>query len=129
MDFRFRAPSLFDPAATAAGSGTEYHDAPGAGEQLARLKPCADWLADQLRARSFDLDGPDTDEGGWMMSVPGGDGGFALIILDAGTAEGQHFLLIVTPIGPSEREAAKVDQALQDLLETSPLISDLAVEE
>jgi hypothetical protein len=38
MDFTFRAPAFFDATATAAECNTVYHDAPGTGERLAKIK-------------------------------------------------------------------------------------------
>ena len=127
-EYRFKAPSLFDAAATAIDSGTEYHDAPEAREQLARLKPCAQWLTEQMAARGIRSIGPDTDEGGWMISVPA-KSGFALIMLDIGTKEGQPFEVSVAKIGSAEREVAQAEAALKAILESSPAISDLAIKE
>lgn len=127
-EYRFRAPSLFDAAASAVDSGTEYHDAPGAGEQLARLKPCAQWLANQMTARGVRTVGPETDEGGWIISVPANNG-FALIILDIGTNEGQPFEVLITKIGSAEREVAQAIAAIKAILESSPVVSDLTIQD
>ena len=128
-EYRFKAPTLFDAAAIAIDAGTAYHDAPEeVGDRLAQHKPCAQWLADQLTARGVRTIGPDTDEGGWMISVPAKDG-FALIILDIGAKEGQPFELLVTRIGSAEREVAQAEAALKAILESSPVISDLTIEE
>jgi hypothetical protein len=126
--YRFNAPSLFDAAATAIGSNTVYHDAPGTGEQLARHKPCAQWLVDQMVARGVRAVGPETDEGGWTISVPA-ESGFAFIGLDVGTNEGQPFQLLVTPIGSAVREVAQAEAALKAILESSPAVSDLTIED
>jgi hypothetical protein len=127
-EYRFRAPSLFDAAATATGSNTVYHDAPVAGEQLARFKPCAQWLADQMAARGVRIIGPDPDEGGWMISVPA-KSGFALIILDIGTKEDQPFEVLVSKIGSAEHEVAQAEAALKAILESPPIVSDLTIKD
>lgn len=127
-EYRFRAPSLFDAAASAVDSGTEYHDAPGAGKQLARLKPCAHWLANQMTARGIRTVGPEPDEGGWTISVPANNG-FALIILDIGTNEGQPFEVLITKIGSAEREVAQAIAAIKAILESSPVVSDLTIQD
>lgn len=127
-EYRFRAPSLFDAAASAIDSGTEYHDAPGAGDQLARLKPCAQWLANQMTARSVRVVGPETDEGGWMISVPARNG-FALVMLDIGTNEGQPFEVLITKIGSAEHEFVQAKAAIKAILESSPVVSDLTVQD
>lgn len=127
-EYRFKAPSLFDATATALENGTEYHDAPAAGEQLARLKPCAQWLVSQMTARGVRTKGPDTDEGGWMISVPA-NGGFALIILGIVANENQPFEVLVTRIGSAEREVAQANVALKAILENSPAVSDLIIQD
>ena len=127
-DYRFRAPSLFDPAATAAGSDTAYHHEPETGRQLARFKLCAEWLADQMIAQGVPALGPDADEGGWMISVPA-KGGFALIILDVGTPEGEPFQLLVTEIGSAKPETARANAALKAILQNSSAVSDLTTKD
>jgi hypothetical protein len=127
-EYRFNAPSLFDAAATARESGTEYHDAPAAGEQLARSKPCAQWLVDQMTARGVRAEGPDTDEAGWVIQVPA-KSGFAFIILGIGTNENQPFELLVTQIGSAEREVAQANAALKSILDSSPAVSDVTIQD
>lgn len=125
-EYRFRAPSLVDAAASAMDRGTEYHDAPGTGEKLARCKLCAQWLADQMTTRGVRTIGPETDEGGWMISVPA-NSGFALIMLDISTNTGHPFEVLVTMIGSAEREFAQAKAALKAILESSSAVSDLTI--
>lgn len=127
-EYRFRAPGLFDAAASAADKGTEYHEAPQAGERLARFKRCADWLASQMKARGVRTIGPETDEGGWMISVPANKG-FALIMLDIWTDEGEPFEVLVTRIGSAEHEFAQAKAALKASLESSSMILGLKIKE
>lgn len=63
-----------------------------------------------------------------MISVPAKNG-FALIMLDIGTREGQRFEVLVTRIGSAAGEVALVEAALRAILESSPAVSDLTIQD
>jgi hypothetical protein len=81
-----------------------------------------------MAARGIRTIGPDTDESGWTISVPG-KSGFALIMLGIQTKEDQPFEVCVVKIGSADREVGQADAALKAILESSPAISDLTIEE
>lgn len=81
-----------------------------------------------MTARGVRIIGPDIDEGGWMMSVPA-KSGFALIMLDIRTSEGQPFEVLVAKIGTADKEVAQTRAALKAILDSSPIVHDLAIED
>lgn len=133
--FTFKAPSLFDAGATAEESNTVYHDAPGAGEALARRKRFAVWLNTQLVEEGLAAQGPDTDEGGWTISVSAAKQGFSLfrpkesgfVLIMISLDNDDSFELFTTEIGSAAAEHARVERALEKILRSSGEVSELEV--
>jgi hypothetical protein len=123
-DFRFKAPTFFDPDATAEESDTVYEDAPRAGEALAKIKRFALWLHAELVKKGLSADGPTHDEGGWFMSVPAKKG-FALIGISI--EKGEPFDVSTMEIGSAAAEHSRVEQAIEEILRNSDAVSELSV--
>jgi hypothetical protein len=130
--FTFKAATLFDADATAQESNTVYHDAPGAGERLAQFKRFAVWLHSEMVKKGLPAEGPTSDEGGWMISIPAKEGflrkktGFVLVMVSIEKKmQSGSFDLSVTPIGSAKTTIGKVENTIERILRTSAAVTDL----
>jgi hypothetical protein len=138
VDFTFKAPTLFDAAATADESGTVYHDAPGTGEMLAKRKRFAHWLKGEMVGQGLDAQGPTDDEGGWIITVPAvkrrfGFGaakqtGFVLVMVSIERFKDDILHVLTGPIGSAQEQNDRVERVVEKILRESDSVSDLSID-
>src|SRR5262249_52822956 len=130
-EFTFRAPTLFDASATASVEEEDaLHDAPGAAENLAKIKKFALWLKSEMVNKGLPAVGPYLAEGGWYIDVPTGSGPvggrpFVLCTIEGSPGDDSLFQLLVTEIGGAPKD---VGDACEDILRNASEITELTVE-
>ncbi|MGL5448031.1 MAG: hypothetical protein ACRDBL_12045 [Rhabdaerophilum sp.] len=124
MEFKFRAPSLFEPNAQPS-SDLEgiLHDALGMAARLAKCEAIARWLLAKLNLAGLKATGLSVDESGWIIEAPSNPG-FAVCILGGHENDEAHMHALVMSYGGSGEELAK---AVSTLLHNSDEITDLQV--
>jgi hypothetical protein len=130
-EFTFRAPTLFDPSATASGEEKDaLHDAPGAAEHLAKTRKFAFWLKSVMVNKGLPAVDPYLAEGGWHIDVPCGSGRagerpFVLCTIGGRLGDDSLFELLVVEIGGATKD---VGNAIEDILRHASEITELKVE-
>jgi hypothetical protein len=130
-EFTFRAPTLFDPSATASVEEEDaLHDAPGAAEHLAKNRRFALWLRSEMVNIGLAAVGPYLMEGGWHIDVPFGGGRagerpFVNCVIAGSPGDDSLFQLLVTEIGGAPKGAG---DAIADILRNASEITELKVE-
>jgi hypothetical protein len=126
MNFTFRAPMLFDPAAVP-GDMEFYPDAPDASRTLAKIKKFVLWLQAEIDKKGLAIKGPFLDETGWCFELPSKDG-FVLCMVDTHHADETLITMLITDIHQAEEEYGRLVEAAEAVLSQSSEITELKID-
>lgn len=122
IELTFKAPTLFDPAATPDDQLLgAFHGAPGAAKKLATIRKFAFWLKEELDKGKLGIEGPYPDECGWSFNAPS-NCGFVVCFVSAPSGTKPDFHLLVTKVGGATED---VGNAIKAVLANSSKIIDL----
>lgn len=121
-EFSFRAPTLYDGDATVPPHRLEQYGAHGSGSDTVRQERFAHWFKVALIRQGFRVEGPESDEEGWIVSVPS-NGASVEFVICGHRDDDALFVIDVVTLGPAD---PAIGTAAESLLKLAPEIRDFS---